>query len=144
MYHLISEEEKLKALSEAKRIIKKDGLIFISYYINEYAIITHGFRDNNIISSIENNLVNKTYHITPKNNDLYSMVRLEDINRYKNKLNLKRIKILAQDGPSDYLRSIINKMDDKTFSIYLDYHLKTCERKELLGASSHVMDILKK
>ena len=62
----------------------------------------------------------------------------------KNKLNLKRIKILAQDGPSDYLRSIINKMDDKTFSIYLDYHLKTCERKELLGASSHVMDILKK
>ena len=144
MYHLISEEEKIKALSEAKRIIKKGGLIFISYYMNEYAIITHGFRDNNIISSIENNLVNKTYHITPKNNDLYSMVRLEDINRYKNKLNLKRIKILAQDGPSDYLRSIINKMDDKTFSIYLDYHLKTCERKELLGASSHVLDILKK
>ena len=131
-------------LETVKRIIKKDGLIFISYYMNEYAIITHGFRDNNIISSIENNLVNKTYHITPKNNDLYSMVRLEDINRYKNKLNLKRIKILAQDGPSDYLRSIINKMDDKTFSIYLDYHLKTCERKELLGASSHVMDILKK
>ena len=138
------KKKKLKALSEAKRIVKTGGLIFISYYMNEYAIITHGFRDNNIISSIENNLVNKTYHITPKNNDPYSMVRLEDINRYKNKLNLKRIKILAQDGPSDYLRSIINKMDDKTFSIYLDYHLKTCERKELLGASSHVMDILKK
>ena len=144
MYHLISNEDKIKALSEAKRIVKENGLIFISYYMNEYAIITHGFKDNNIISSIENNLVDNNYHITPKNNDLYSMVRLEDINRYKNKLNLKRIKILAQDGPSDYLRSIINKMDDKTFSIYLDYHLKTCERKELLGASSHVMDILKK
>ena len=28
--------------------------------------------------------------------------------------------------------------------IYLDYHFKTCERKELLGASSHVVDILEK
>ena len=144
MYHLISEEEKLKALSEAKRIVKTGGLIFISYYMNEYAIITHGFRDNNIISSIENNLVDSNYHITPCHDDLYSMVRIEDINRYKDKTGLQRVKILAQDGPSDYLRSVINKMDDETFAVFLDYHLKTCERKELLGASSHVMDILKK
>jgi hypothetical protein len=26
----------------------------------------------------------------------------------------------------------------------MDYHMKTCERKELLGASSHILDILKK
>lgn len=144
MYHLIKKEDKLKALMEAKRIVKEDGLILISYYMNEYAIITHGFRDNNILDAIKNKEVDEKYHITPKETDLYSMVRLEDINELNKLTNLKRIKILAQDGPSDYIRPIINKMDNETFNEYIKYHLSTCERKELLGASSHVLDILKK
>lgn len=144
MYHLISNEDKLKALSEAKRILKDNGLIFISYYMNEYAIITHGFIENTIKEDIQNNLIDNTFHITPKEDDLYSMVRLEDINYYKDTLKLHRIKIIAQDGPTDYLRSTINKMDNETFELYYKYHLSTCEKAELLGASSHVLDILKK
>ncbi|MCI5733278.1 MAG: class I SAM-dependent methyltransferase [Tenericutes bacterium] len=144
LYHLITTEEKLKALKEAKRIVKNGGYILISYYMNEYAIITHGFKDNNILSAIKNNEVDNSFHITPKKTDLYSMVRLEDINYLKDELNLTRVKILSQDGPSDYIRKVINKMDDETFNIYLKYHLSTCERRELLGASSHVLDILKK
>lgn len=144
MYHLISEEEKIIALNEAKRIVKKNGLILISYYMNEYAIITHGFIENTIKEDIKNNLVDSSFKITPKKDDLYSMVRLDDINRYKDIVNLKRVKILAQDGPTDYLRKVINKMDDDTFELYYKYHLSICEREELLGASSHVLDILKK
>lgn len=144
MYHLISDDEKLMALFEAKRILKDDGIILISYYMNEYCVITHGFKDGLIKSSLDDGLLDKNFHIISKKDDLYSMVRLEDINRYNKKANLKRIKILAQDGPADYLRPIINKMDEEEFKIFIKYHLKTCERKELLGASSHVLDILKK
>lgn len=144
LYHLISKEDKLKALMEAKRIVKEDGLILVSYYMNEYAIITHGFKDNNILNAIKNKEIDDTFHVTPKQTDLYSMVRLEDIDELNKLSNLKRIKILAQDGPSDYIRPIINKMDDETFKTYMNYHFSTCERKELLGASSHVLDILKK
>lgn len=144
MYHLISMEEKLKALDEAKRITKKDGLIFISYCMNEYAVITHGFIDNYINNSINNNLLDKTFKITPKNDDLYSFVRIEDINYLKKELNLKRIKILSQDGPTEYIKKTINKMSNQEFNTYLNYHFSTCERKELLGAGRHVLDILKK
>lgn len=144
LYHLINMEDKLKALMEAKRIVKEGGYILISYYMNEYAIIKHGFMENNITSAIKNGDVDKTFHITPKETDLYSMVRIKDINYLKCKANLKRVKIISQDGPSDYIRPVINKMDDETFKLYFKYHLKTCEMKELLGASSHVLDILKK
>ena len=72
------------------------------------------------------------------------MVRLEDINKYKKVTNLKRVKILAQDGPTDYIRRSINELDEEEFNLYLKYHLSICERKELLGASSHILDILKK
>ena len=144
MYHLISDEDKIKALNEAKRIAKPNGYIFISYYMNEYAIIKHGFMEKKIKESIKNDLVDKNFHITPKNTDLYSMVRLEDINKYKNIVGLKRVKILSQDGPTDYIRKYINDLDEEEFSIYINYHLSICERKELLGSSSHILEILKK
>ena len=143
MYHLISYEDKLKALLEAKRVTKKNGYIFISYCMNEYAVITHGFIDNNIISELDNKRVNKDYKITPKEDDLYSFVRLEDINKLLNDSGLKRELILSQDGPTEYIKKVINKMDDKTLDIFFDYHLKTCERPELLGSGRHVLDILK-
>ena len=144
MYHLISEEDKIRALTEAKRVTKDGGYIFISYYMNEYAIIKHGFMERNIKSSIKEGLIDSNFHVTPRNSDLYSMVRLEDIDRYKNTVGLKRIKIASQDGASDYIRKFINDLDEEEFNIYIKYHLSICERLELLGASSHVMDILKK
>ena len=39
---------------------------------------------------------------------------------------------------------ILLDLDDEEFDLYIKYHLATCERKELLGASSHILDILKK
>ena len=144
MYHLISYEDKLKALMEAKRVTKKNGYIFISYCMNEYALITHGFIDNNINNEIDNKRVNKDYKITSKDDDLYSFVRLEDINKLLSDSDLKREIILSQDGCAEYIKKSINKMDVNTLDIFFDYHLKTCERPELLGAGRHILDILKK
>ncbi len=144
MYHLISDTDKIKALNEAKRVVKNGGIIMVAYIMNEYAILTHGFRDNNIKKSIKDNLVDNNYHITPKCDDLYSYVRICDINKYNKIVKLKRIKILTPDGPANYIRPLLNKMDEETFKIFLDYHLKTCEKKELLGASAHILDILTK
>lgn len=144
MYHLITKEEKISALNEAKRITKKGGIIMVAYCMNDYAIITHGFKDNNIISCIKNGELDENFHCTPKKSDLYSMVRLEDINELNNLTSLKRIKIISPDGPANYMRSTLNKMDDETFKIFLDYHFKTCERLDLIGAAYHTLDILRK
>ena len=142
MYHLISMDEKIKALNEAKRVVKENGLIFISYCMNEYAVITHGFKDGFILSEL--NKIDKHFKILSNEDDLYSYVRLEDINYLKKKLNLKRVKIVSQDGPTEYLKKEINNMDEETFDIFLNYHFSICERKELLGSSRHILDILKK
>lgn len=144
MYHLISLEDKIKALNEAKRVTKPNGLIFISYCMNEYAVITHGFIDNNINESLKNNLLDKDFKITPVETDLYSFVRLQDINKLNKECNVKRVKILNQDGSAEYIKKTINKMDKETFNNFLNYHFKTCEYKELLGAGRHILDIVKK
>lgn len=38
----------------------------------------------------------------------------------------------------------INKMTDEEFEIFLDYHLKSCNRKDLMGYSSHILEIVEK
>ena len=144
LYHLISKEDKVKALMEAKRIVKEDGIIMISYLMNEYAVLTYGFKENHIMESIKNKDIDEYYHITPKETDLYSMLRIDDINELNTLTNLKRVQIISQDGPTDYIRPVINKMDNETFNEYIKYVLSICERQELLGASSHVLDIIKK
>ena len=144
MYHLIDKKDKVKALEEAKRVLKDDGIIFISYIMNDYAIIKHGFMDNNIIDAIKSNMIDENFKIISKNTDLYSYVRLEDINELNKIVKLKRIKIIAQDGATDYIRPYINKMDEKVFKLYINYQLKICEKKEMIGASSHLLDIVKK
>ncbi len=144
MYHLISKQDKLKALNEAKRITKTNGIIMVAYCMNDYAVITHGFKDNNIIECIKNNELDNNFHCLSKETDLYSMVRLEDINELNELVGLNRIKIVAADGPANYMRDTLNKMDDETFNIFLEYHFKTCERMDMIGSSAHTLDILRK
>ena len=137
LYHLYRKEDKLKALSEAKRITRK--YIFVTYIMNEYSIIEYAFKDNNY-KQIKDKL-DETYHIDDPD-ALFFQSRIEDIDELNSLSGLKLVKRFASDGPSDYMRRTINNMDDETFEAFIDFHLKTCERKELLGASSHVVDIL--
>ena len=139
LYHLYSKEDKLKALNEAKRITKK--YIFTTYIMNEYSVIEYAFKQGHY-KEIKDKL-SKDYRIDDPEGIFFQM-RIEEIDELNEEAGLTLLKRFASDGPSDYMRQTINAMDEETFAAYLDFHLKTCERKELLGASSHVVDILTK
>lgn len=144
MYHLYNHDDKLKALSEAKRVTKKGGIILVAYIMNEYSVITYCFKQNHIKECIENGKLTNDFHCISEAEDLYDYVRLEDIDRLNDDAGLERIKIISADGPSDYIRSVLNDMDNETFELFVEYHLATCERPELLGACAHTIDILRK
>ena len=144
LYHLHTFEDKLLALSEAKRVTKTGGIIFAAYCMNEYCILTHGFRDGFIKESIAGGKVNEDFQSISEEKDLYSYVRLEEIDRLKECAGLKRLQLISADGAANYMRSVLNEMDEETYHLFLKYHLATCERPELLGAAAHTVDILKK
>lgn len=142
LYHLHQKEDKLRALKEAKRIVKKGGHILAAYISNEYALTWYAFKENNY-QQIKD-MLDKDFHILPAGNELYSYVRLEEIDELNDLSGLKREKIFAPDGAADYLRPSLNAMDEETFEAFIAYQLAVAERKELLGASSHIVDILRK
>ena len=121
LYHLHGDEEKLKALSEARRITKKGGYILVA----------------------DKGGLTKDFHTVCREEDLYDYVRLEDINRLNAAAGLERIKIISADGAADYMRRELNEMSQEEFEAFCKYQLAVCERPELLGASSHLVDILK-
>ena len=143
MYHLKSEEEKLAALLEAKRVTKPGGVILVAYIMNEYSVITYAIKEKHIKEGIESGMLDEKFHCTEKANDLYSFVRLEDIEKLNEKAGLQREKIIAADGAANYIRPFLNALDEDEFELFVSYHLSTCERADLMGASAHTVDILR-
>ena len=144
MYHLHGADEKLQALTEAKRVTKSGGRILVAYIMNEYSVITYAIKERHILEGIKEGMLDEQFHCTEKANPLYSFVRLEDMDAYNKAAGLERIKVISADGPSDYMRPVLNAMDEETFETFIRYHLSVCERPELVGAGSHTVDILKK
>ena len=144
MYHLHKTEDKLKVLAEAKRVAKPGAILFVGYVMNEYAILLYCFRERKILECIEKKTLTPDFHaVTNDEDDLYSYVRLEDLDELNELSNLERVGIFAPDGAADYMRRELNALSEEEFKHFLEYQLAVCERPELLGASSHVVDILR-
>ncbi len=144
MYHLYTKEEKLKALSEAVRVTKPGGYILVAYCMNEPTIIQYVFGLNHLHEVMDLNMLTADWHCISEPKDLFEMVRTEEIAELDAAVPVKRIKLVATDGATNYKRECIDAMDDETFDIWMDYHFTICERQDLIGASHHTLDILRK
>ena len=144
MYHLYTEEDKQKALAEAKRVTKPNGIILVAYCMNEYCVLTYAFKEGHIRECLQKDRLTEDFHSSAEAKDLYDYVRIEDIDALNEAVGLKRIQIISPDGPANYMRPVLNAMDEETFSLFIQYHLATCERAELIGAGAHTVDILRK
>lgn len=143
MYHLLGDENKLKALEEARRITKKGGFILVAYVMNEYSVISYCFREHKWSEVAKKGGLSEDFHTFCTEDDLYDYVRMEDVDRLNKKAGLERVKVFAPDGAADYIRRELNEMSQEEFDAFLQFQLSVCERPDLLGASSHIVDVLK-
>ena len=144
MYHLMTKEEKIQALSEAKRVTKPGGIILVAYVMNEYAVVVYGIQENHLEESVKNGTLDASYHTVPAEDSLYAFERIEDIDGYNEAVGLKREKILSPDGPANYIRPFVNQLSEESYELFVAYQLKVCERPDLIGAGAHTVDILRK
>lgn len=144
MYHLYTKEDKVRALSEAVRVTKPGGRILVAYCMNEPTVIQYVFGMNHLHEVMELNMLTPDWHCISEPKDLFELVRTEDIAELDSEVPVKRIKLVATDGATNYIREYIDAMDDDTFARWMDYHFVICERQDLIGASHHTLDILQK
>ncbi len=144
MYHLYTKEDKLQALREAVRVTKPGGRILVAYCMNEPTVIQYVFGLNHLHEVMELSMLTEDWHCVSEPKEVFELVRTEDIAALDAELPVKRLKLVATDGATNYKREFIDAMDDETFARWLDYHFAVCERQDLIGASHHTLDILEK
>lgn len=144
MYHLYTREDKLRALSEAVRVTKPGGHILVAYCMNEPTVIQYVFGQNHLREVMKLSMLTPDWHCISEPKDLFELVRTEDIAALDEQVPVKRIRLVATDGATNYKREFIDAMDDETFGKWIEYHFAICERQDLIGASHHTLDILQK
>ncbi|HBF6356290.1 TPA: class I SAM-dependent methyltransferase [Clostridioides difficile] len=147
LYHLYNKEDKQQALHEAIRVTKPGGVVFAAYVISDGCLIDEGFHRGNINISeyIEKGLIDpQTFAAKSEPKDLFELVRKENIDDLMSVFNVTRLHYVASDGLALYMREAVDSMDDDAFALYLKYHLTTCEREDLVGVTSHAIDIFRK
>ena len=147
-YHLITEEQRKRCLSECLRVLKKGGLLLTAYipkyYVFQYVVM----RDMKYLNSgLAEQLVRTGVLRHDDDNcfwtDTYYSSKEEMESLYiRHKLTITDH--FAQDGLAPLLSEKVNHWNESQFKIWCDYHYSICREPSLLGSSNHVMLIGKK
>ena len=142
---MFEDEDKLRALSEAVRVTKQGGKIFVAYCMGDATILQFGFGRGFMKDLMEKCLINpETFDTFSNPWDLFELHRKEDIDALRANFDVTQLKFVATDGHANFMRERLSEMDDETYELYIKYHLATCERLDMIGCSNHTLDIFRK
>lgn len=145
MYHLYTEAEQKQALSEAIRVTKKGGIVFAAYCGNDATMVQFCFGKGQLKDPYYQALVDmETFKATSTPGDLFQLYRREDIDSLMEDFSVQRLHYVGTDMVTNYMRSVIDEMEEDFFQLYLKYHFSICERGDMVGISHHILDIFQK
>jgi len=147
MYHLYTLADKQQAISEALRITKPGGVVFVAYCISDASILEDAFKNNLLMISdyVDKGQIDSgTFATTSKPENIFELVRKEDIDHLMDNFSTTRLHYVATDMISRFLRESLANMSDETFDMYLRYHYAVCERPDMVGMTHHSLDIFRK
>lgn len=145
MYHLFTVEEQLLALSEALRVTKKGGIIMAAYCGNDATMVQYCFGRGMLKEQHYRDLVDfETFKASSDPAELFELYRIEDIDALMEYFQVQRLHFVGTDMATNYMRPVIDEMDDDFFELYLKYHFTICERSDMVGVSHHFLDIFRK
>lgn len=145
MYHLFTVEEQRQALSEALRVTKPGGILMAAYCGNDATMVQYCFGRGMLKEKRYRDLVDfETFKASSDPAELFELYRREDIDALMEDFPAQRLHYVGTDMATNYMRSVIDEMEDDFFALYLKYHFTICERSDMVGTSHHILDIQRK
>ncbi len=145
MYHLFTKMDQTRALSEAIRVTKKDGIVFAAYCNNDATMIQFCFVKGNILPYMECGMIDPvTFKCSSSPAEIFELYTKSEIDELMAHFNTTRLHYIGTDMATNFIRETVDAMDDDTFDVYLRYHYSICERPDLVGATHHMLDVFRK
>lgn len=143
MYHLYEEEDQLKALNEAVRVTKPGGAIMTAF-LSIHAIMHDDYLQGNFVYGFNENFT-EDFRVKHFTEQLFTGFYIDEFEALFDKLPVESLTTVATDGVLELAEMTKNfAMSDEDFELFARYHLHNCERRELLGSSSHLIVVCRK
>lgn len=145
MYHLSEESERKAAISEAIRVTRPNGKIFMAYILNETTVLNYFFRNKHINDEKEREeILSANWRFNENKKKHIEFYRIEDINSLMKGFDVKRLHLVGTEMISGAIRELLSEMSDEEFFYYSEYVYSICERPDMIGLSGHLLDIFEK
>ncbi len=142
LYHLYNDNDIKQAISEAVRVTKKGGKIFFAFLPDDAVVISYGIRGKHIKDLKK--IVDNNWKVPKIPKEIFATYRIEELQDIINKFDVKELALVTTDGIAPNIAIYVNELDEEEFKLFVEYHLKNCNRRELLGFSSHLLEIVEK
>ena len=145
MYHLYTDEDKHAAMSEAIRVTKRGGIVFAAYCNNDMTVYHFGFLKGGFTLGEHNELIDfETFKLNSTPREIFALYRKEDIDELMKSFEVKRLHYVGTDMLTRFIGAVVDSMSDEIFEMYMKYHFCVCERADMIGATSHMLDIFRR
>ena len=143
LYHLYDTEDQLTAIREAVRVTKPGGVL-ITAFLSVHAILYDNYLQGNLTAGLEENFTQE-YRVRHFTEQLFTGFDVEEFEALFRGFPVEWITTAASDGILELAEEREDfAMSDEEFRRFADYHLHHCEKRELLGCSSHLLHICRK
>lgn len=143
MYHLFTDEDKHKAISEAIRVAKKGAVVY-SAYCNNDTVMYKMFYKKRILDYLDRGLIDENYHAKSSPNEIFELYRKSDIDNLMKDYNVTRLHFAGVDMLSYLYSNRLNRLNKREFGEYMKFLSVICEREDLVGFSQHMLDVFRK
>ena len=137
IYHLHNVEDKIKAIKEALRCLKKGGYIVVDYLSD-----IHGY--------IQHVLLSKDFLFQKDSNDFYNNLEIDEIFSYDNKnkierimneLGVKQTKFYSTDSITRFIKEDINKLNEIELNKWISFINNISSNENIIDLSEHCLVI---
>ncbi len=143
MYHLYEREEIHKAIDEAIRVTRKDGIVFFAF-ISVFGIMYANYLQGNWSVGQEENFT-EDYRIRHFKEQLFTGY---DVTEFEKLFEGKPVQWLTTTGTDGILEPIEDRSDfeitDRDFPAFVKWYLAFSEKRELLGNTNHLLYICRR
>jgi ubiquinone/menaquinone biosynthesis C-methylase UbiE len=143
LYHLYEDKDINKAIEEAIRVTKKDGIIAIAYLTSDSIMIDWSLMGDHLINGYPNDF-DDNFKMTRYPQGVFAPFYISEFKNIMSKFNVELLHNVATDGFTQHVKDKIDSLSKEEFEVWMRYHLSTCEREELQGYSNHMLYICKK